>query len=147
MVIHLVRRALVWALSKIESKKQEALVHVPAVSGTWLQVADGSIVRSYKYKCNCGQNYEYGADEAHVTKLHTCECCKREFSLLCSIDALEPDGRFKSDLAIRLSSLAIQRVNREQQPRTPFLPVDWGYSTAGEVIWTGEKPASGVQWK
>jgi hypothetical protein len=92
--------------------KQEALVHVPAPTGTWLQVlgAGSGIVRGYHYRCLCSQEYEYGADEAHVSKAHQCEVCKREFSLLRSVDALSTDGSFKSDLANRLGSLAIRRV-------------------------------------
>jgi hypothetical protein len=126
--------------------RQEALVHVPAPTGTWSQVtAQGSgIVRSYFYKCLCSQEYEYGADEAHATQIHRCECCKREFSLVRSLGALNHDGSFKSDLAVRLGSLAIRRVAPPAPAQRFFLV---GEESDGEVSWSGAPPSSGVQWR
>jgi len=126
--------------------KQEALVHVPAPTGTWLQVlgAGSGIVRGYHYRCLCGQEYEYGADEAHVGKAHHCEVCKREFSLLRSLDALSTDGSFKSDLAIRLGSLAIRRVAPPAPQQRHFLV---GEESDGGAVWSGAPPSSGVQWR
>jgi hypothetical protein len=126
--------------------KSEALVHVPAPTGTWLQVigSGSSIVRGYHYRCLCGQEYEYGADEAHVSKAHQCEVCKREFSLLRSLDALGTDGSFKSDLTTRLGSLAIRRVAPPAPQQRHFLV---GEESDGIVGWSGAPPSSGVQWR
>jgi hypothetical protein len=126
--------------------KHEALVHVPAPTGTWLQIigSGSSMVRGYHYRCLCGQEYEYSADEAHVSKAHQCEVCKREFSLLRSVDALSTDGSFKSDLAIRLGSLTIRRVAPPAPAQRFFLV---GEENDGVVGWSGAPPSSGVQWR
>lgn len=138
-LVHAICSAIAnWSAPKPTS---EALVPVPVPPGTWLQVRErgSEIVRSFHYRCLCGQEYLYGADEAHVTKTHTCECCRREFNLLRSVDALTPDGNFKSDLATRLSNLAIKPFASAQQPRAPFLPVDWPIE---RVEWSGKKDSA-----
>jgi hypothetical protein len=127
-------------LSNIKSKREEstALVHVPAYehNGTWSQEVErgSSIVRSYHYRCNCGQEYLYRTSEAIVSEMHKCGACGREFNLLRSLNGRE-DGL--SRLPIR--SLAV----RSTQPTCQVV----GESNDSEVIWTGARPSSGVQWR
>jgi len=142
MLIHLVRQALTWALSRLNEREQStALVPVAAPTGAWLQVVDAgsSRRRGFLYRCLCSQNYEYGDSEAHVSKVHTCECCRREFSLVRAVDALTVDGAFKADLENRLSCLPIHALALRSTAASPHTLVgDWSTSDSGQ--WDGRSP-------
>jgi hypothetical protein len=127
-------------LTNIKSKREKstALVHVPAYehNGAWSQEIErgSSIVRSYHYRCNCGQEYMYRTSEAIVSEMHMCGACGKHFNLLLSLKGRE-DGL--SRLPIR--SLAV----RSTQPTHQVV----GESKSGEVTWTGAPPSPGVQWR
>jgi hypothetical protein len=135
-VLHLIRQLL----AKLKpAPKPTALVHVPALrTGTWMQVVQGPNRGGYVVHCDCGIDYEFGASEALRTEGRSCACCKRELNLLRSLDALEPSGSLKADLAERLSSLTIKPFAQPTQHR-PFATVgDWSVSDSGQ--WDGRLP-------
>ena len=147
MAIRRLVHAICSAIANWSAPKQEALVHVPAPTGTWLQVIDGtsSNRRGFHYKCLCGQEYEY-RNELSISG--SCECCKRSLDLLLSIDAVSPDGILKvtpDELERRLGALAIKRVAQPTRQQ-PFIPVgDWSVSDSGQ--WNGPQPlGSNGEW-
>ena len=113
-------RSLRSLIHKLTAPESVALVHVPAPTGVWLRVIPrgSEVTRAYEFKCLCSQEHLYSADEAHVSTVHRCGC-GREFSLLRSLDAIDPAGNVNlAALTHGLHNLAIKPV-AQQQPQGP----------------------------
>jgi hypothetical protein len=130
-----------WWLNRKKSTST-ALVPVHIPNGRWEQVrlAGSEIVRSYRYTCRCGQTQPLTIAEANDGKDRACGCTKK-FNLLRDIGALNCNV---SEAQSALATLPVHAL-AVQQRRPAVQVVD--YDTAGEVIWTGEKQSSGVQWR
>jgi hypothetical protein len=124
--------------------KSEALVPVHISNGTWKQVKVGDLTRSYLYTCKCLQLQELTPPEAKDGKIRKCGCGLK-YSLLRDL-ALATDSTI-TEYEYALATLPVHALAVQQHRRPAVISADWGYDKAGEVIWTGERQASGVQWR
>jgi hypothetical protein len=124
--------------------KSEALVPVHISNGTWKQVKVGDLTRSYLYTCKCLQLQELTPAEAKDGQIRKCGCGLK-YSLLRDL-ALATDSTI-TEYEYALATLPVHALAVQQHRRPAVISADWGYDKAGEVIWTGAPPPSGVQWR
>ena len=117
-------------------------VHIP--SGTWKQVKVGNLTRSYLYTCKCLQLQELTPAEAKSPQIRKCGCGLR-YNLLRDL-AIATDSTI-TEYEYALATLPVHALAVQQPRRPAVISADWGYDKAGEVIWSGAPPSSGVQWR
>jgi hypothetical protein len=103
-----------------------------------------ALTRSYLYTCKCLQLQELTPAEAKDGQIRKCGCGLK-YSLLRDL-ALATDSTI-TEYEYALATLPVHALAVQQHRRPAVISADWGYDKAGEVIWTGERQASGVQWR